>query len=252
MMGWHRRRTGRPSSQQADWRERTDTRAVLALQLPVRRARLVQLMLFGGFLVLLLRALYLQGLSTEFLQRQGEARFERTVELAATRGKILDRNGVVLASSVPARAIWAIPAEVQATPAQLQELAELLDIDAAVLQSRLSDHERRFVYLQRQVAMPVAEAVRELGIGGIFQDVESQRLYPLGEVTAHVLGFANVDGKGQEGVELAFEDVLAGTPGSRRVIRDRLGRVVEEVQTIMPPADGRDLHLSIDSRVQYL
>ncbi len=252
MMRWRRWHTGRPSSLDTSRRARTDARAVLALQLPVRRARLVQWMLFAGFLVLVGRALYLQGLSTEFLQRQGEARFERTVELPATRGKVLDRNGVVLASSVPARAIWAVPAEVDPSPEQLRQLARLLDLDVASLQSRLADDSRRFVYLQRQVPVPVADAVRELAVAGIFQDVESQRLYPLGEVTAHVLGFTNIDGKGQEGVELAFQEALAGTPGSRRVIRDRLGRVVEEVQTIMPPADGRDLHLSIDSRVQYV
>lgn len=233
-------------------RARTDARAVLALQLPVRRATLVQSMLLLGLLVLVARALYLQGLSDDFLQRQGEARFERTVELPASRGKILDRNGSLLASSVPARSVWAIPEEVKATPEQMAELARLLELSPAVLRTRLEGAERRFVYLRRQVPVAVADEVRRLRVPGIFQDAESLRSYPQGEVTAHVLGFTNIDGEGQEGVELAFDEVLSGTPGSRRVIRDRLGRVVEEVQAMVPPADGRDLLLSIDSRIQYL
>jgi len=233
-------------------RARTDTRAILALQLPVRRARLVQLALLAAFIVLGVRALYLQGLSDDFLQRQGEARFERTVELPATRGKVLDRNGVLLASSVPARSVWAIPEEVSITPEQRAELARLLELPPRTLQARLEDADRRFVYLRRQMPVAVADEVRQLGIPGVFQDAESLRSYPQGEVAAHMLGFTNIDGKGQEGIELAFDNALAGTPGSRRVIRDRLGRIVEEVQAIMPPENGRDLHLSIDSRIQYL
>lgn len=229
-----------------------DTRSMLALQLPVRRARLVQLMLLLGFVALSARALYLQGLSTEFLQRQGEARYERTLVLPANRGKILDRNGVVLASSVPARAIWAIPEDVNATPDQLKALSSLIDVPMQTLRTRLEDLDRTFVYLRRQVPMDVADQVRELGIPGIHQERESLRLYPQGEVMAHVVGFTNVDGKGQEGVELAFHDELAGEPGSRRVIKDRLGRVVEDIQAISSPADGRDLRLSLDSRIQYL
>ncbi|MCK9510917.1 MAG: penicillin-binding protein 2 [Pigmentiphaga sp.] len=233
-------------------RARTDTRAILALQLPVRRARLVQLVLLAAFAGLGARALYLQGLSDDFLQRQGEARFERTVELPATRGKVLDRNGVLLASSLPARSVWAVPEEVSITPEQRAALARLLDLPPQTLQARLEDADRRFVYLRRQVPVAVAAEVRQLGIPGVFQDAESLRSYPQGEVAAHMLGFTNIDGKGQEGIELAFDNALAGTPGSRRVIRDRLGRIVEEVQAILPPENGRDLHLSIDSRIQYL
>lgn len=246
---WLRRRERRKSSTRPRY---TDTRAVLALQLPVRRAHFVQLMLLIGFIILAARALYLQGLSTDFLQRQGVARYERTLVLPANRGKILDRNGVVLASSVPARAIWAIPEDVKATPEQLQTLARLLDLPPQTLRSRLEDLDRSFVYLKRQVSVDVAERVRELGIPGIHQERESLRSYPQGEVMAHVVGFTNIDGKGQEGVELAFDGQLAGVPGSRRVIKDRLGRVVEDIQAISQPQNGRDLRLSIDSRIQYL
>lgn len=231
---------------------RAEPRTALSLNLPVRRARFVQFMLMAGFAVLAARALYLQGLTNDFLQRQGEARYERTLTLPASRGKILDRNGVVLASSVPARAIWAIPEDVNATPQQLRELSRLLDIPERDLQSRLGDPERTFVYLKRQVPMALAEEVRALGISGIHQERESLRLYPQGEVMAHVLGFTSIDGNGQEGVELAFNDALSGTAGSRRVIKDRLGRVVEDVQMISAPVDGADLRLSLDSRLQYL
>ncbi|WP_459616960.1 peptidoglycan D,D-transpeptidase FtsI family protein [Bordetella sp. 2513F-2] len=226
---------------------------VLRGQLPMWRARLVLILLFGGFLVLAGRALFLQGLSTEFLQQQGERRYERTLTLAATRGKILDRNGVVLASSVPARAIWAIPEDArQADAKQFGALARLLEMPESDLRGRLADEERNFVYLKRQVPMDVAEKIKALGMPGIHQQPESRRYYPEGEVTAHVVGFNNVEDQGQEGVELSFNDLLSGKPGSRRVIKDRLGRVIEDVQAVNLPVDGRDLRLSIDTRLQYL
>ncbi|MCD0501857.1 peptidoglycan D,D-transpeptidase FtsI family protein [Bordetella petrii] len=226
---------------------------VLRGQLPTWRARLVLIMMFGGFAVLGLRALYLQGLSTEFLQQQGERRYERTLTLSATRGKILDRNGVVLASSIPARAIWAIPEDTKpATSEQLTELAKLLQTSVADLRGRLADDDRNFVYLKRQVSMDVAEQIKKLDVPGIHQQPETRRYYPDGEVTAHLVGFTSIEDKGQEGVELTFDDLLSGTPGSRRVIKDRLGRVIEDVQAVTLPVNGRDLHLSIDTRLQYL
>ncbi|MET0185597.1 MAG: penicillin-binding protein 2 [Achromobacter sp.] len=226
---------------------------VLRGQLPTWRARLVLILLFLGFTTLVGRALFLQGLSTEFLQQQGERRYERTLSLAATRGKILDRNGGVLASSVPARAIWAIPEDVKpATPEQLDALAKLIEMPARDLRARLSDEDKNFVYLKRQVAMEVAEQIKHLGVPGVHQQPETRRLYPDGEVMAHVVGFNSVEDKGQEGVELAFNNLLSGTPGSRRVIKDRLGRVIEDVQAVVPPVDGKDLRLSIDTRLQFL
>ncbi|SEJ86232.1 penicillin-binding protein 2 [Achromobacter sp. NFACC18-2] len=226
---------------------------VLRGQLPTWRARLVLILLFGGFVVLAGRALFLQGLSTEFLQQQGERRYERTLTLAATRGKILDRNGAVLASSVPARAIWAIPEDVkQATPSQIDALAKLLDTPAADLRRRLVDEDKNFVYLKRQVSMDVADKIKQLGLPGVHQQPETRRYYPDGDVMAHVVGFNSVEDQGQEGVELTFNQQLSGRPGSRRVIKDRLGRVIEDVQAVTLPVDGRDLRLSIDTRLQYL
>jgi len=226
---------------------------VLRGQLPMWRARLVLILLFMGFGALVVRAMFLQGMSTDFLQQQGERRYERTLTLSATRGKILDRNGVVLASSVPARAIWAIPDDVkQANPEQIKTLAGLLEVPLADLRRRLGDEDRNFVYLKRQVPMDVADKIKQLNIPGVHQQPESMRFYPEGDVAAHVVGFTNVEDKGQEGVELTFNDQLSGRAGSRRVIKDRLGHVIEDVQAVNPPLDGRDLSLSIDTRLQYL
>ena len=212
---------------------------VLRGQLPTWRARLVLILLFGGFTVLAGRALFLQGLSTEFLQQQGERRYER-MTLSATRGKIMDRNGAVLASSVPARAIWAIPEDVkQSTPAQLDALAKLLEMPAADLRHRV-DEDKNFVYLKRQVSMEAADKIKQLGLPGVHQQPETRRYYPDGDVMAHVVGFNSVEDQGQEGVELTFNQQLSGRPGSRRHQgppgsrhRRRAGRHL--------PVDGRDL-----------
>jgi cell division protein FtsI (penicillin-binding protein 3) len=226
---------------------------VLRGQLPAWRSRLVLILLFCGFATLAARALFLQGITTDFLQQQGERRYERTLTLAATRGKILDRNNVVLASSVPARAIWAIPDDARtATPQQLSALGKLLEMPVADLNKRLSDEDKNFVYIKRQVPMEIADKVKQLAVPGIHQQPETRRYYPEGEVMAHVVGFTNVEDQGQEGVELAFNKQLSGRPGTRRVIKDRLGRVIEDVQAVTEPVNGKDLRLSIDTRVQYL
>lgn len=226
---------------------------VLSRQMPMWRSRLVLILLMLGFASLAAKALYLQGLSTEFLQRQGERRYERTLELPATRGKIYDRSGnVVLASSVPARAIWAIPEDVRnASPEQLQALAEHLDMSVKDIERRLVDLDKSFVYIKRQVDLDTADAIRALRIPGIHQQPEMRRFYPEAEMTAHILGFTNIEDQGLEGVELAFNDALSGIPGSRRVIRDRLGRVVEDVQAVIPPTHGQDLYLSVDAGIQF-
>jgi cell division protein FtsI (penicillin-binding protein 3) len=163
----------------------------------------------------------------------------------------MDRNGQVLAYNVPAPSLWAIPEDVQASPEQLAELARLLEMPLADLKQRLSDDDKTFVWIKRQVDDAVAKKIAELGIKGIYQRSGYKRQYPDGEAAAHVVGFANVENLGQEGVELAFEKQLAGQSGSRRVIKDRLGRVVEDVREQVPPVDGRDLQLSIDSKVQF-
>jgi cell division protein FtsI (penicillin-binding protein 3) len=225
---------------------------VLAVRLPTWRSRVVLFVLFAAFAALAGRALWLQGLSTQFLQKQGEIRYARTLELPATRGKITDRDGQVLASSVPVKAIWAIPDDVQeAPPAKLKQLAKLLDMSDADLQKKL-DSDRSFVYLKRQVEQDVADQITKLGIEGIQTRKEYKRFYPQGEVTTHVVGFTNVEDQGQESMELAQQKTLQGIPGSRRVIKDRLGRIVEDIESVREPHDGKDLTLSIDSKIQYI
>jgi len=225
---------------------------VLAVRLPTWRSRVVLFVLFAAFAALAGRALWLQGLSTQFLQKQGEIRYARTIELPATRGKITDRDGQVLASSVPVKAIWAIPDDVQeAPPAKLKQLARLLDMSDAELQKKL-DSDRNFVYLKRQVEQDVADQITKLGIEGIQTRKEYKRFYPQGEVTTHVVGFTNVEDQGQESMELAQQKTLQGVPGSRRVIKDRLGRIVEDIESVREPHDGKDLTLSIDSKIQYI
>ena len=225
---------------------------ILQVKLPAWRSRFVLFVLFAAFVALVLRALWLQGVSTDFLQKQGASRYARTLELPATRGKITDRNGQVLASSVPVKAIWAIPEDVQAAPKdKLVQLAKLLEMSDAELRKKL-DSDRSFVYLKRQVEQDTADKIVKLGIPGIETRKEYKRFYPEGEVMAHVVGFTNIEDAGQDGMELAAQKTLAGVTGSRRVIKDRLGRVVEDIESIREPHDGRDLTLSIDSKIQYI
>ena len=225
---------------------------LLTVALPAWRSKLLLFVLFVSFVALGGRAFYLMGgVSTEFLQRQGEARYARTLEVPATRGRVTDRNGIVLASSVPARAIWAIPEDVDADATQLAELARLLQLGLPELKRRLANDDRNFVYLHRQVDVEVAERIAALKIAGVHSSREFKRHYPEGPTSAHVVGFTNVEDRGQEGIELAYERQLAGRAGSRRVIKDRLGRVIED-DWLREPVDGRDIALSIDNRVQYI
>jgi len=225
---------------------------MLAVSLPPWRSRVVLFVLFAAFAALAIRALWLQGLSTQFLQKQGEARYARTLELPATRGKIMDRNGQVLASSVPVKAIWAIPDDVlQAPPEKIRALAALLEMSETELRRKL-DSDRNFVYLKRQVEMDVADKIAALKIDGIDTRKEYKRFYPQGEVMTHVVGFTNVEDIGQESMELAQQKTLQGLTGSRRVIKDRLGHIVEDIGSIHEPHDGKDLTLSVDSKIQYI
>jgi cell division protein FtsI (penicillin-binding protein 3) len=225
---------------------------LLTVALPSWRSKLLLFLVFCGFIALAGRAFYLMGgVSTDFLQRQGEARYARTLEIPATRGRITDRNGVVLASSVPAKAVWAIPEDVEASADQVNQLARLLGMNVAELKRRLADDDRTFVYLRRQVDAEVAERIAQLKIPGVHSSREFKRHYPEGPTNAHVIGFTNVEDRGQEGIELAHEKQLAGRSGSRRVIKDRLGRIVED-DWLREPFDGRDLALSIDNRIQYI
>ena len=224
---------------------------LLASKTPVWRSKFIVAVVALGFLGLAARAAYIQVVANAFFQRQGEVRFARTLELPASRGRILDRNGLILASSVPAPSLWAIPEDVDRDPVKLRELARLIEMPLAELNKKLENEDKSFVWIKRQVDEPVARKVAELGIKGIYQRKEYKRQYPEGESAAHVVGFTNVEDQGQEGIELAFNKDLGGKPGSRRVIKDRLGRVVEDVGEQIPPMDGRDIELSIDSKVQF-
>lgn len=222
------------------------------VRLPVWRARFVLAMLLLAFGVLTARSIYLQGLNTDFLQEKGDARYSRVIDIPATRGRIVDRHGDALAVSTPVKSIWAIPADAQLSKADKARLAKVLGLERVELEKKLADPSRDFVYLKRQVAPQTADAVVALGLPGIHPQREFRRYYPGGEVTAHVVGFTGVDDVGQEGVELAFQHHLGGNPGSRRVIKDRLGQVVEDVESIRSAQDGRDLALSIDGKLQSL
>ncbi len=224
---------------------------LLASRTPVWRSKFIVAAIAVAFAGLLGRALYIQVISNEFFQRQGEVRFARTLELPANRGRILDRNGLILASSVPAQSVWAIPEDVSLDKRQAAELARLLEMPVQELERILTAPDKSFVWLKRQLDDTVAKEVAALNLKGIYQRKEYRRQYPEGEASAHVVGFTNVEEFGQEGIELAFNKELGGRAGSRRVIKDRLGRVVESVGETTPPADGRDLQLSIDSKVQY-
>ncbi len=224
---------------------------LLASRTPVWRSKFIVAGIGLAFVGLAGRAAYIQIFGNEFFQRQGEVRFVRTLALPANRGRILDRNGLILASSVPAPSIWAIPEDVEGSKAQLAQLAKLLDMPLSELNKKLGNDDKTFVWVKRQVDEPVAQKIAALGIKGIYQRKEYKREYPEGETTAHVVGFTNVEDRGQEGMELAFNKQLAGHAGSRRVIKDRLGRVVEDVGEQVPPVDGKDLQLSIDSKVQF-
>ena len=224
---------------------------LLASKTPVWRSKLIVAAMALGFLGLVGRAAHVQVIDNDFFLRQGEVRFARTLELPANRGRVLDRNGVLLASSVPAPSIWANPEDLERDPVKLRQLARLLEMTPAQLEHKLKDEEKTFVWLRRQMDEPVVKEIRALGIKGVYDIKEYKRLYPEGEAAAHIVGFTNVEDQGQEGVELIFQKQLAGQAGSRRVIKDRLGRVVEAVGETVHPVDGKDLQLSIDSKVQF-
>ena len=225
---------------------------LLATTLPAWRSRLVLFVLFAAFAALGVRAVWLQLFTEDFLQKQGASRYARTLVVPATRGRIQDRNGDMLALSLPVKAVWAIPDEARAAaPDKLDALARLLEIERSELDTKLRSP-RGFVYLRRQVEQDTVDKVLALGIGGIETRKEYKRYYPQGSLTAHLVGFNNVEDLGQEGMELAHEHSLAGATGRRRVIKDRLGRVVEDAGTTRPARDGSNLVLSIDRNIQHV
>mgnify|MGYP006280155601 FL=1 len=224
---------------------------LLASKTPVWRSQFIVACIALGFIGLVGRAAYVQVIDNAFFKRQGTVRFARTQELPASRGRILDRNGVLLASSIPVPSIWASPEDLERDPVKLKELARLLQMPQAELDKKLQDEEKSFVWLKRQVDESVAKQVTALGLKGVYSRKEYKRAYPEGESVAHIVGFTNVENVGQEGVELTFNKELGGRSGSRRVIKNRLGQVVEDIGEMVPPVDGRDIELSIDSKVQF-
>jgi cell division protein FtsI (penicillin-binding protein 3) len=217
------------------------------------RLKFVAIVLGLCSLALLARAFNLQVVDQAFYRRQGDARFLRDIPIPATRGMITDRNGEPLAISTPVESIWANPKELLKAPERLPQLAQALGMPLDELASRLSARaDREFVYLKRRINPDEAARILALDIPGVASQREYRRFYPQGEMLAHVLGFTNIDDRGQEGLELAFDDWLRGTPGIKRVIRDNKGRIVENVDLVRPAQPGRDLVLSIDRRIQYL
>ena len=225
---------------------------VLQLALQGWRSRTVGLLLMGAFAALVGRGFYLQVINNDFLQEKGESRYRRDIEVSASRGKVVDRNGDLLAVSTPMKSIWAIPGDARTmSAAQKQQLAALLDMGVRELDGKIAP-EKTFVFVKRQVPPETADRIAALKLPGVHQEKEYRRYYPTGDMTAHIVGFTGVDDKGLEGVELAFQPSLLGRTGSRSVIRDRRGNIIEDVGALKPPQDGKDVRLALDSKIQYL
>ena len=206
-----------------------------------------------GFIGILWRVLHLTVIDRAFLQEQGEARMIRTIEIPAYRGAITDRHGYPLALSSPVVTIWADPKNVDLTHPALSQLANLLEIKPQLLKEMLQNNQRRgFLYLKRQVEPSVADTIKQLDMPGVHTQREYRRFYPDAEVNAHVIGFTDIDERGQEGMELAFDHLLKGVSGLRRVVKDRLGHIVEVLDEVRQARSGKDLTLSLDHNIQYV
>ena len=225
----------------------------IVLRLPMWRSRLMLFLLFVAFVALVVRAFWIQGPGNGFYEAKAIKGVQRVIDMPATRGKILDRNGQLIATSLEAKAVIAytdnIPADL--APEKITQLAKLLDMSETEIKKRFKD-ERNQVFLKRQVDPEVAQQIRRLEIPGIGLNNEYRRHYPEGEAMAHVIGFTNVEDRGQEGIELARDKDLAAQTGKRRVVVDRLGRIVNDIAILQFPQNGQDLQLSIDSKVQYI
>ncbi|CAB3777031.1 putative peptidoglycan D,D-transpeptidase PenA [Paraburkholderia ultramafica] len=222
---------------------------LLAARLPAWRSKFIVLLVFGAFASLAGRAFWVQVVNQDFYVDQGQKRYQRTIELDATRGRIVDRNGSMLAVSLATYEIWASPRLID--EAAVAPLSKLLDLPLAELRRRLNG-DKTFVLLKRQVDADTAAHLSRLGLAGVTQIADSKRFYPEGESAAHVVGFTDIEDNGQEGVELAANEQLLGVPGQREVIRDRLGRVVSETRPLVPARNGETIHLTIDRRIQQL
>jgi cell division protein FtsI (penicillin-binding protein 3) len=219
----------------------------------VIRHWIVLTVLIASFGLLAVRAIYLQVLSSDYLQRQGDARYLRTVTDNAHRGMIVDRNGEPLAVSTPVESVWVHPATFAQARGRWSALSALLDLRVTEVADLVRKYgEREFMYLKRHVTPTVAERVVALNIPGVYLQREYRRYYPTGSVSGHAIGFTDIDDRGQEGLELAYDHVLRATPGSRRVLKDLHGNVVETMEIVSLPVPGRDVVVSLDRRIQYL
>jgi cell division protein FtsI (penicillin-binding protein 3) len=225
---------------------------IVQAEYPIRRWLVLSAFLCG-MVVLSSRAVYLQLLNNEFLKEHGDARSIRVVDIPSHRGVIVDRNGEQLAMSTPVDSIWATPRKVFEDVERLPELAEALGLTVTELHENLRDRMNRdFIYLKRHATPDMANKIQELGVRGVSTQREYKRYYPAAEVTSHIIGFTNIDDQGQEGLELAYDGWLSGNNGKKRVLKDRLNRIVENIESIEASEPGKELKLSIDRRIQYL
>ena len=224
----------------------------IVVKLPAWRRRLLLVVVLSGFAALLGRGIYLQSYHKSFLQEKGDARYSRTLVLSAQRGKITDRYGELLAISSPVESVWANPSDVKIDAEQTKKIADLLQLKVEFINQKLANDEREFVYLKRRISPELAAQVMKLGVSGIYLQREYKRYYPAGDVTAHLVGFNGIEDKGQEGFEYAMDKALSGKAGSRRVIKDRSGHIIEDLVAVKVTQDGHDVVLSIDRRIQYL
>jgi cell division protein FtsI (penicillin-binding protein 3) len=245
----------KPSSHRYDRSVSFASSPLLASRTPLWRSKLI-LITFGlAFVGLGARAAYVQVIHQKFYARQGEIRFARTLDIPAARGRLLDRNGDIMATNIPALSVWAIPEDVNESlkehPEKLGELAKLLDMRTSDLQQKFAQEDRSFVWLRRQMDGGMQPALQALQLEGLQIRMETRRQYPEGETSSAIAGLLNADGKGIEGLEMTFNKELSGKDGSRRVIKDRMGRVVEDVGDMVAPTDGRDVQLTIDNKIQF-
>jgi len=216
------------------------------------RWRFLLLAIMAGMVALVLRAVDLQVLNRHFLQLKGDQRHLGVVSVPAHRGRILDRNGELLAISTTVQSIWVNPKEFQVSPRDMKNLADALGMAVKEIQLRTADDGRSFVYLKRRMSPELADQAMALHLPGVHAAREFRRYYPTGEVAAHLIGFNNIDDRGQEGMELAYNDWLKGVPGAKKIVRDGRGRIIEDLDNLRLPMPGKDLTLSIDQRLQYL
>ena len=228
------------------------TRKLLKLNLAPWRMAVVGGLIIGGLLVVAGRAFYLQGLNTDYLQGKGDAIANRNLTLPAHRGQVSDRHGQLLAISTPVESLWARPDELQLTSEHRAQLAKILDLSSHNLATKLDRKSRGEFSVRRPVTPEQAAKITAMGVPGLHLRREFRRYYPAGEVAAHVVGFTNVDDLGQEGVERAYQDWLAGREGERQIMRDRRGNTIRDLAPIKTAQMGGNLALALDLKIQYL